>query len=269
MQIDWLTVAAQIVNFLILVWLLRRFLYQPITGAMRRREERIEARLAEAREVRAKAEADARRLREREDALEERRAALIAEARAEAEALRARLESEIRDEMEDRRAAWRAHLVAERAAFLATLQREAGTQVLEIVRDVLAEYAGRDLSETLVARFVERLHALDEGTRAGLADAAGRPGASARVETAAALDGAQKAQITRALHDILSSRLPVDYGEDPGTGLGVRLMIGEHHVEWSAVRYLERLKTELGEILDAGLRTMTPAADRARDRETA
>ena len=41
MQIDWLTVAAQIVNFLVLVWLLQRFLYKPITNAMHRREERI------------------------------------------------------------------------------------------------------------------------------------------------------------------------------------------------------------------------------------
>ena len=48
MQIDWLTVAAQIVNFLVLVWLLQRFLYRPITEAMARREERIESRLSEA-----------------------------------------------------------------------------------------------------------------------------------------------------------------------------------------------------------------------------
>ena len=38
MQIDWLTVAAQIVNFLVLVWLLQRFLYRPITDAMARRD---------------------------------------------------------------------------------------------------------------------------------------------------------------------------------------------------------------------------------------
>jgi len=55
LQIDWLTVAAQIVNFLVLIWLLQRFLYKPITNAMRRREERIEDRLAEAKEAREEA----------------------------------------------------------------------------------------------------------------------------------------------------------------------------------------------------------------------
>ena len=69
MQIDWLTVAAQIVNFLALVWLLQRFLYRPITEAMARREARIEARLAEAKAARQDAEAEARRVRGEEQAL--------------------------------------------------------------------------------------------------------------------------------------------------------------------------------------------------------
>jgi F-type H+-transporting ATPase subunit b len=39
MLIDWFTVGAQVLNFLILVWLLKRFLYGPILDA-------IDARLA-------------------------------------------------------------------------------------------------------------------------------------------------------------------------------------------------------------------------------
>jgi len=34
--------------------------------------------------------------------------------------------------------------------------------------------------------------------------------------------------------------------------LGVRLTIGDYTAEWSAMRYLKRLETELGEIIDAG-----------------
>jgi F-type H+-transporting ATPase subunit b len=43
MLIDWFTVAAQIVNFLILVWLLKHFLYKPILDAIDAREKRIAA----------------------------------------------------------------------------------------------------------------------------------------------------------------------------------------------------------------------------------
>lgn len=48
MLIDWFTVIAQVVNFLILVWLLKRFLYQPILNAIDAREQRVATELADA-----------------------------------------------------------------------------------------------------------------------------------------------------------------------------------------------------------------------------
>ena len=48
MLIDWFTVGAQAVNFLVLVWLLRRFLYRPILKAIDAREKRIADQLADA-----------------------------------------------------------------------------------------------------------------------------------------------------------------------------------------------------------------------------
>jgi F-type H+-transporting ATPase subunit b len=48
MLIDWFTVAAQVVNFLILVWLMKRFLYKPILHAIDEREKRIATELANA-----------------------------------------------------------------------------------------------------------------------------------------------------------------------------------------------------------------------------
>ena len=61
MQIDWLTTGAQIINFLVLLWLLKRFLYQPVIRAMDRREEKIAHRIREAehREQTATAQAQA------------------------------------------------------------------------------------------------------------------------------------------------------------------------------------------------------------------
>jgi F-type H+-transporting ATPase subunit c len=48
MLIDWFTVGAQLLNFLILAWLLKRFLYRPILDALDAREQRIAAELADA-----------------------------------------------------------------------------------------------------------------------------------------------------------------------------------------------------------------------------
>jgi F-type H+-transporting ATPase subunit b len=252
LQIDWLTVAAQIVNFLVLVWLLQRFLYKPITNAMRRREERIEERLSEAKSARTEAEKEAEALRRKEAELEDSKAEILNAAREEADALRERLEAEIREEMEEKRAAWQAHLAEERDAFVTSLRRQAGKQVLEITERVLSDYADSDTAERVVATFAERLKALDAETREKMTKAAAEENQPALVHTGSALESSAKGRITRAIHETLSSDIEVDYREDADMVLGVRLTIGDYTAEWSAMRYLKRLETELGEIIDAG-----------------
>ena len=261
MQIDWITVAAQIVNFLVLVWLLQRFLYKPITGAMRRREERIEERLAEAREAREKAEEEARKLRKKEEELEASKDEILGKAREEAANLRERLEAEIREDMEDKRAAWQEHLAEERDAFVASLQRQAGTRVLEITERVLADYADTDTAARVVATFTDRLRSLDEDARARMTEAAAAQDEPALVQTDSELDSAAKGRITRAIHETLSTDIPIDYRKDRDMVFGARLTIGDHTVEWSASRYLDRLGTELREIIDAG--TGKPGGEKA------
>jgi F-type H+-transporting ATPase subunit b len=248
-QIDWLTVAAQIVNFLVLVWLLQRFLYRPITEAMRRREAKIEQRLSEAKDARAEAEREAGRLDSERAELEARKDDVLSEAREEADELRDRLEAELREEMEEKRAAWARHLAEERDAFARTLQRRAGQQVLDIAARVLDEFADADLSERVAGTFLARLDALDDDTRDKLADAAAES-ETAMVETGTALDSAARGRVTRGLHEALSSELEVEYREDPEVLLGVRLTIGEQSVEWSAAHHLRRLESTLDEVLE-------------------
>ena len=93
-------------------------------------------------------------------------------------------------------------------------------------------------------------------------------------ERSAALESGAKRKITRAIHEILSTDIDVDYREDSEMVFGVRLTIGDHLVEWSASRYLDRLKTEFDEIVDVASRAPAAADEAAGDagdteRETA
>ena len=88
MQIDWLTVAAQAVNFLVLVYLLRRFLYQPVVAAMTRREERIAQQLQEAAQREQQALQETQAFQEKNQAFEHDRAAMLSRAEQEVEAHR-------------------------------------------------------------------------------------------------------------------------------------------------------------------------------------
>ena len=113
MPIDWFTVVAQAINFLILVWLLKRFLYKPILHAIDEREKGIAAQLAEAEAKKAEAQKERDDFQHKNEAFDQARAALLEKAedeakverqrlldgaRKDADALRAKLQDALRDE---------------------------------------------------------------------------------------------------------------------------------------------------------------------------
>lgn len=258
MQIDWLTVVAQIANFLVLVWLLQRFLYRPITDAMKRREEVINTRLSEAETARKDAEAKADALRKEQEALETEKEDILQTARQDAEGLRKKLEQDMRAEMATRRDTWRDHLQQERAAFADTLRRQAGHQVISIVGDLLKDYAKTDYTGPMASGFVDKIETLDADTVQKLQKAAARTDAQAVVETAVALPQAARSKITRAVHKVCDTDIDINYNTDESVVLGVRLTIGEQTLEWSTARYLSKLDKTLDEAIDSAGHVTTP-----------
>lgn len=257
MQIDWITVVAQIANFLVLVWLLQRFLYRPIIRAMKRREDTIEDRLAEAKSARKDAEDEAETLRQKQEELEASKEGILEDARREAEALRGRLEADLREDMEGRRQTWQKHLQEERESFANTLRRRAGHQVIAIAERILLDYAQAELCDQVADGFIARLHSLEDDMREKLAAAAAHAGNPAIVESSNNLKSGIRGQITRAVHEVLSTDLDVEYRQDEDLILGFRLVIGEQTLEWSAARHLRRLDKALDEAIDSAAPAVT------------
>src|ERR1017187_9244135 len=91
MLIDWFTVAAQALNFLILVWLMKRFLYKPVLNAIDAREKRISTELANADAKKAEAQKEHDEFQQKNTEFDQQRAALLSKATGEAQAERQRL----------------------------------------------------------------------------------------------------------------------------------------------------------------------------------
>src|SRR5450432_1233116 len=96
MLIDWFTVIAQVVNFLILVWLLKRFLYGPILDAIDAREKRIATELADADAKKAEAQKERDEFQHKNEEFDRQRIALFSKATEEARAERQRLLNDAR-----------------------------------------------------------------------------------------------------------------------------------------------------------------------------
>lgn len=96
MLVDWFTLVAQIVNFLILVWLLKRFLYKPVLHAIDEREKRIARELADAAAKQTEARKERDEFQHKNEEFARQRAALLSQAMDEAKTERQRLFEEAR-----------------------------------------------------------------------------------------------------------------------------------------------------------------------------
>ncbi len=245
MQIDWLTVAAQIVNFLALVWLLRRFLYGPIMAAMDRREHRIAARLAQAEQGRAEAEAAGASYREAKRDLEQRSEQLLAEAKKAAETERHDLERTARKEVQELRLAWKKQLDEEKAVFLSDLRRHLLDHAFVLARRTIADLADTRLEEQMTRAFVDRLEKLDRSTRRKLTHAAEHHDQHVSIRSRFELAANEKSQITKAIHDEIAPETHVIYEPDQANSPGIELRIGSQSVAWTVAGYLDDLEHQV------------------------
>ena len=166
MSIDGFTVLAQMVNFLVLVWLLRRFLYQPVLDALDERRRRIEGELASAARREAEAERERATLQERNAEFERGRAERLLGVQTEAEALRLRLTEEAREAVARLQERWTRRLAEERTAWRQAVADSAGRELLELSRQVLQDLADTGLEQAMVRAFLREAGGLSEAERA-------------------------------------------------------------------------------------------------------
>lgn len=267
MQIDWLTVAAQIVNFLVLVWLLKHFLYGPVTSAMARREQRISERLESAREREDAAERERERLHQRMERLEDRRDAVLEQAREEADGEKQRLLEAARAEVEDKREQWRAQLRDEQADFRKQLRRQTAEGFAALARKALSDLADVRLEDRLVETLGARLAGLDEDEREHF-----RGADELVVSTGFALDDDRRGRLIELVQEHLGDDTEPGFEQDPELVCGIALTAGGRRFAWSLADYLDGFERKLTAHLDQRRRESADTESKAEsdaERETA
>jgi F-type H+-transporting ATPase subunit b len=250
MAIDWLTVAAQVVNFLILVWLLKRFLYQRVIDAMDRREQNIAARLQEAQARTSEAEQEAEAFRDKSRELEEQREGILAAASDEADQLRSQRQDALRGEIEATRRTWMQQVAREREAFLKVLRDQAATRFLALARRALGELANADLEAQMVETFLGRLRGTERGAVEDIAASCRGAGQPLLVSSRFELSTPLKGKVTRAIHADFGDDLEIAYETSSDMSCGLELSGGGRSVLWSLDGYLDSLATRLSTALE-------------------
>ncbi|MGD8783357.1 MAG: F0F1 ATP synthase subunit B [Thioalkalispiraceae bacterium] len=241
MSIDWITVSAQIINFLILVWLLKRFLYRPVIRAMDRREQRIADRLndAESREQLANQAQHEYETKQRE--LEQQKNEILNHAKEDVEKQKRQWLDESREQVAETRQNWQAQAKQEKAEFLSNLRYQASTAIQTIARKALNDLADTELEEYIIQVFIERLKRLDKDTRESLADKK-QP---VQLVSTFKLNSSIRSHLTRVIHDNIAAAIEVNYTTSPDLLCGIELRCGEMRLSWNLAEYLESLEAQL------------------------
>lgn len=257
MRIDWFTVGAQVLNFLILVWLLKRYLYKPILHAIDAREKRIAATVAEADAQKTEALKERDAFRQKNETFDRQRDELLGKATEEAAAERQRLLDEARQAADAMSAKRRESFGREARNLNQAIALQTQREVFAIARKALADLASTSLEAHLGEVFVRRLRALDGEAKAALAGALRTASEPALVRSAFELPAEQRAAIQKALDDAFPAEPPssppdarVRFETAPDLIGGVELSANGQKVAWSIADYLASLETSVGELLE-------------------
>ena len=267
MLIDWFTVGAQAINFLILVWLLKRFLYQPVLAAMDAREKKIATQIADAAALKSKAQTERADLQQRSEALNREREGLLRKATEEANAERQRLIESARQESQQLHSKLTQALAQERAELGHQLSVRTQAEVFAVARKTLADLAGASLEDRMIEVFIAHLRELPQEQKLTLAAAETNLGERvvtdtsgtvnradsirvALVRSAFVLPAAGRASIETAVHECLGAAVTTRFETSPEFVCGVELTMGGVKIAWSVADYLFSLSRSVAALVE-------------------
>ena len=249
MLIDWFTVIAQAINFLILVWLMKRYLYQPIVKALDAREQRIAAELADADAKKTEALAEREEFRRKNEEFDQQRNGLLSKATSDAVAEHSRLLEEARRDAGVLRGKLQDKLDNEFRNLHDEIARRTQAEVFAIARKTLIDLSGASLEQRVIEMFVQRLSELNESERGKLAAIAAQD--TVTVRSAFELPQPQRAMIEDAVGSTLGLKNPVGFDVVPSLIGGIELILHGQKVAWSISDHLASLEKELADLLKA------------------
>lgn len=250
MELDWFTLVAQIVNFLVLVGLLKHFLYDRIIGAMNEREAAIAGRLDEAARARESAEREAESFRSRNRDFEAQREQMLARAADEAGSLRQQLMEDARLEAEKAQAQWLETLQRERQGMLQDFRERVGQGVFALASHGLKELADADLEEQILKVFVERVRTLDPAQRETIVGAVRGSSREVELRTAFPVHPNAQVELARSLRQHLDDGIELRFTTVPELICGVELRAHSHRLAWNLNAHLESLEARVFAELD-------------------
>jgi len=223
MNFSWWTFALQAVNFLILIWLLRRFLFKPVTAIVARRKEEIARGMTEVSAEKQKALDLQRDLQAQQAGIEVERQRAIEEQRAQLAGERKKLIEETRAEAEKIRRQAAAQLKEERATAAQELFSQTIELAVNLAERLLREMTFPSIEHAFMTRVLDYLDGLSATERAALVSHLDQ--SPLVVTTAHPLDAGEESEWRQQLAKRIGAAAEIKFNTDPALIAGAEITL--------------------------------------------
>jgi F-type H+-transporting ATPase subunit b len=245
MHINWFTVIAQIVNFLILAWLLKKYLYLPILNAINEREQKIAGQLKNADEKNSEAEKEKVEFARRNEDFDKNVKALMDKAVADANKEKTKLLEQAKADAIELKAALQKAIDAEQTYRNKEIAGKIQAEVFAVARKALFEMASLSLEEQSVNIFIKHIKESNGDEKKRFCEAFQSNANTILVKSAFNISADQQTQVNNAVNEVLGTKTSLQFKMAPELISGIELLTNGYRLAWNFSDYLNSLENSI------------------------
>lgn len=249
MLFDWFTFIAQSVNFLILVLLLKRFLYKPILRMIDARENFIAKQLKDADNLKQNADRELKIYRDKNEELEQNKKAWLEKAQEEARDKKEQMIQEAKEEVDALRKRIRTKINQDQNTFEQELKQAITKEIFTITRKAVNDLANENLEEQIIQVFIDKLKQMPDTEGTKWMDILQKLSQEVVVFSSFEIPNEWKSRIESALNEHVYNTLRVQYQIKKDLICGIELDVGDYKISWDLNTYLESLEKSTEQVL--------------------
>lgn len=248
MLIDWFTVVAQIINFLVLAWLLKKFLYKPILKMIADRQNEIARQINEAEMKKREAEEECLLFQSKNKEFDQQKIERIKKLNEEIQELQDHLKTEAKQDIEAQRTKWFSNLRKEKDEVFRDLSQRIRTELFSIMRKAMTDLVDIDIQERLVDVFLQRLKMLSEEEKSKLH--AKFQSTTLQIKMTSEPTDSLRTKIKAAINQEFGRELDIHFTVIPELIGGIELMSNGQKLSWNIADYLSSLELLIDEVVN-------------------
>ena len=238
MSLDLATVILQIVNFLLVVWLLNRFLFKPVMRNMNRRggaiQTKLESAAAALKEAEKKLAVADKQIRD----FERLKGDMMNEALAAMQQEEAEMRGRFKSEMQERKESLLRELQGERLKMSDDVKTSVGRAFVETLRKTFFLFGGGKLEGSLLDNFIA---IVKSGKMDGYKALARRSATNPiYIESSFSISPAKRAELKRALR-----AKKIEFKTSRDILVGLRVVCGDLTLSFSIDDYMDDLAAQI------------------------